>query len=102
MQSTLDRQDTLGGLHVAIIMDGNGRWAARRNRARSFGHRAGIEAVRRVIEVAPNLGVSMLTLFAFSADNWRRPPPEVQTLMGLLHRYLRSDVARLVNGGVRL
>ena len=100
MQSTLDGQDS--GLHVAIIMDGNGRWAERRDLPRSAGHREGIEAVRRVVEAAPTLGISALTLFAFSSDNWRRPPLEVEVLMLLLRKYLRRDVQRLVENGVRL
>jgi undecaprenyl diphosphate synthase len=100
MQSTLNPQDE--GLHVAIIMDGNGRWAERRGPPRSAGHREGIEAVRRVVEAARDLGVSALTLFAFSSDNWRRPPLEVEVLMLLLRRYLRRDLSRLVENGVRL
>ena len=104
MQSTLERQDEghADGVHVAIIMDGNGRWAERRGLPRSAGHREGIEAVRRVVEAAPDLGVGALTLFAFSSDNWRRPPLEVEVLMLLLRRYLRRDIARLVDNGVRL
>ncbi len=89
-------------LHVAIVMDGNGRWAARRGRPRTAGHRAGAEAVRRVVEAAPGLGVGALTLFAFSADNWRRPPAEVAALLRLFARYLRSETARLREHGVRL
>ena len=100
MQSTLDGQDS--GLHVAIIMDGNGRWAERRDLPRSAGHREGIETVRRVVEAAPTLDISALTLFAFSSDNWRRPPLEVEILMLLLRKYLRRDVQRLVENGVRL
>jgi undecaprenyl diphosphate synthase len=100
MQSTLENQDR--GLHVAIIMDGNGRWAERRGLPRSAGHREGIEAVRRVVEAAGDLGIGALTLFAFSADNWSRPPLEVEVLMLLLRRYLRRDVQRLVENGVRL
>ncbi len=100
MQSTLEQQDA--GLHVAIIMDGNGRWAERRDLPRSAGHREGIEAVRRVVEAAPGLGISALTLFAFSSDNWRRPPLEIEVLMLLLRKYLRRDVQRLVENGVRL
>ena len=97
MQSTLEarrseRSDAGQGLHVAIIMDGNGRWAERRDLPRSAGHREGIEAVRRVVEAAPDLGIGALTLFAFSADNWRRPPLEVEVLMLLLRQYLRRDV----------
>src|ERR1043165_6293769 len=99
MQSTLEEQDRL---HVAIIMDGNGRWAERREMPRSAGHREGIEAVRRVVEAAPDLGIGALTLFAFSSDNWRRPPLEVEVLMLLLRQYLRRDVRRLADNGVRL
>jgi undecaprenyl diphosphate synthase len=99
MQSTLEIQDKI---HVAIIMDGNGRWAERRDLPRSAGHREGIEAVRRVVEAAPDLGIGALTLFAVSADNWRRPPLEVEILMLLLRQYLRRDVRRLADRGVRL
>jgi len=95
------RQDS-DRLHVAIIMDGNGRWAAQRGLPRSAGHRAGADAVRRTVEAAPELGVSTLTLFAFSSDNWRRPRDEVAALMGLLRRYLRGELKRLVDSGVRL
>ena len=106
MQSTLERQETNAaqdfGLHVAVIMDGNGRWAQRRGSPRVAGHREGIEAVRRTVEAAPDLGVGMLTLFAFSSDNWRRPPTEVSALMGLLRRYLHAERDRLVANGVRL
>src|ERR1051325_7325252 len=100
MQSTLNGQDS--GLHVAIIMDGNGRWAERRDLPRSAGHREGIQAVRRVVEAAPSLGISALTLFAFSSDNWRRPPLEVEVLMLLLRRHLRRDVRQPGENGVRL
>lgn len=89
-------------LHVAVIMDGNGRWAHQRRLPRQAGHKAGVEAVRRVVEAAPDLGIGTLTLYAFSSDNWRRPPREVAALMGLLRHYLRSEVARLVRGGARL
>jgi undecaprenyl diphosphate synthase len=99
MQSTLDQQ---ASLHVAIIMDGNGRWATRRGLPRTAGHHEGIHAVRRVVEAAPDLGVAALTLFAFSSDNWRRPEPEVNALMALLRRYLRAELRRLVENGVRL
>jgi undecaprenyl diphosphate synthase len=91
-----------GYLHVAIIMDGNGRWAAQRGLPRSAGHRAGVHAVRQVVEAAPDLGVSTLTLFAFSSDNWRRPDQEVSALMSLLRRYLRGELAQLVESGARL
>jgi len=89
-------------LHVAIIMDGNGRWAARRGLPRTAGHRAGAGAVRRVVEAAPTLGITTLTLFAFSSDNWRRPRDEVSALMSLLRRYLQAELARLVDNDVRL
>jgi len=90
------------GLHVAIIMDGNGRWATGRGLPRIAGHRAGAEAVRRTIESAPSLGISVLTLYAFSADNWRRPGHEVSALMKLLGRYLVQECDRCVANGVRL
>jgi undecaprenyl diphosphate synthase len=89
-------------LHVAIIMDGNGRWARARALPRTVGHRAGVEAARAVVEAAPKLGVTALTLFAFSSDNWRRPPLEVSALMALLRQYLRSDLEQLVERGARL
>lgn len=90
------------GLHVAIIMDGNGRWARTRGFSRSRGHREGAAAVRRVVEASPGLGIDTLTLYAFSADNWKRPRPEVNALMRLLHRYLRTETAELVERGVRV
>ncbi len=90
------------GIHAAIIMDGNGRWAAARGLRRMAGHRAGVEAVRRIVEAAPDLGISTLTLYAFSADNWRRPLPEVTALMALLGRYLRQEIEELARKGVRL
>ena len=99
MQSTVEEKHNL---HVAIIMDGNGRWATRRGLPRSTGHRAGVAAVRRVAEAAPDLGVTTLTLFAFSSDNWRRPQQEVSTLMSLLRYYLRTESARLIDSGTRL
>ncbi|HVC81864.1 MAG TPA: polyprenyl diphosphate synthase [Chloroflexota bacterium] len=90
------------GLHVAIIMDGNGRWATRRGRPRSAGHRAGARAARGVIEAAPRLGIGTLTLFAFSADNWQRPPQEVRALMRLLQVYLRAEISTCLEQNVRL
>jgi undecaprenyl diphosphate synthase len=105
MQSTVELQGDggpQGRWHVAVIMDGNGRWATRRGLPRSAGHRAGVKAVRRVVEAAPDLGIAALTLFAFSSDNWRRPDPEVRALMGLLRHYLRADLRELVENGVRL
>jgi undecaprenyl diphosphate synthase len=96
-------QSRLGSkLHVAVIMDGNGRWATRRGLPRRAGHAAGVEAVQRVVEAAPGLGVGTLTLYAFSADNWRRPETEVRFLMGLLRRYLETEMARLARSGARL
>jgi undecaprenyl diphosphate synthase len=89
-------------MHVAIIMDGNGRWANARGLPRIAGHRAGADAVRRAVEAAPKLGISVLTLYAFSADNWRRPPREVSALMRLLGRYLVQETDRCVEKGVRL
>jgi undecaprenyl diphosphate synthase len=99
MQSTVERK---GKLRVAIIMDGNGRWATRRGLPRSAGHEAGIAAARRVVEAAPDLGVAELTLFAFSSDNWRRPAAEVRVLMSLLRRYLIAELPRLIESGTRL
>jgi len=88
--------------HVAIIMDGNGRWATARGRPRELGHRQGALAVRRVVEAAPQAGVGILTLYAFSSDNWKRPPREVRALMSLFRRYLRSEAPELRDQGVRL
>ena len=88
--------------HLAIIMDGNGRWAKARRLPRVAGHRAGVEAVRRVVEAAPDLGIEVLTLYAFSSENWKRPADEVSDLMGLLHHYIRSEIKDLHKNGVRL
>ncbi|WP_343043089.1 isoprenyl transferase [Stakelama sediminis] len=88
--------------HVAIIMDGNGRWAKARRLPRIAGHRQGVEAVRKVSRAARELGIEVLTLYAFSSENWRRPPAEVSDLMGLLRRFLRNEVEELVREGVRL
>jgi undecaprenyl diphosphate synthase len=89
-------------LHVAIIMDGNGRWANARGLPRIAGHRTGADAVRRTVEAAPALGVSVLTLYAFSADNWRRPAREVSALMKLLGHYLVQETDRCIEKGVKL
>ncbi len=89
-------------MHAAIIMDGNGRWAQQRGLARSAGHRAGAKAVRRVVEAAARGDVDVLTLYAFSSDNWSRPVAEVSSLMRLLKRYLVSETARCLDNGVRL
>ena len=87
--------------HVAIIMDGNGRWAAQRGLPRVQGHRAGIDSVRDVVEVSARLGVQVLTLYAFSVENWKRPPGEVATLMTLLKRYLRQELRTLLDNNIR-
>ena len=89
-------------LHLAIIMDGNGRWATAQGRPRTAGHVAGAEAVRRTVEAARGLGIGTLTLFAFSSDNWQRPPEEVGALMRLFRRYLVKEAARCARDGVRI
>jgi undecaprenyl diphosphate synthase len=94
--------DAPAGLHVAIIMDGNGRWAVARGRARRAGHEAGAGAVRRAVEAAPGLGIGILTLFAFSADNWKRPTEEVGALMLLFRRFLTREAERCLDSGVRI
>jgi undecaprenyl diphosphate synthase len=88
--------------HVAIIMDGNGRWAAERGLPRSEGHRLGVEAVRRTVTAAQDLGVGHLTLFSFSSENWSRPPDEVSFLFGLLRFFIRRDLAELHRKNVRV
>ena len=88
-------------VHVAIIMDGNGRWAAQRHLPRVEGHRAGIDAVRDSVETAARLGIQVLTLYAFSMENWKRPASEVGTLMQLLKRYLRSELNTLLSNDIR-
>ncbi len=102
MRDTQSRNGSGPGLHVGIIMDGNGRWANARNRPREWGHRHGAKAVRRVVEAAPDLGVRTLTLYAFSSDNWKRPAREVGLLMKLLARYLRTETEELAENGVEL
>ncbi|MDX1394983.1 MAG: di-trans,poly-cis-decaprenylcistransferase [Gemmatimonadota bacterium] len=109
MSRTLDLRDrghessrSPASFHVAIIMDGNGRWALERGRPRSAGHDVGAQAVRRTVEAAPGLGITTLTLYAFSSDNWRRPPAEVDHLMSLFRDYLDSEWARLADNGIRL
>ena len=97
LQSTLS-----SGLNVAIIMDGNGRWAARRGLPRVAGHRAGVAAVRRTVEHAPRLGIRQLTLYAFSSDNWRRPSFEVESIFWLLRTYLRDEAERLRRSEARV
>jgi undecaprenyl diphosphate synthase len=90
------------GLHVAIIMDGNGRWALRRGLPRIAGHRAGVAALRRVVERAPDVGINRLTVYAFSSDNWRRPTTEVQGIFWLLRAFLRLETERLRQRGARM
>lgn len=94
--------ETPQGLHVAIIMDGNGRWAMRRGLPRIAGHRAGVAALRRVVERAPDVGIRCLTVYAFSSDNWRRPASEVQGIFWLLRAFLRLETERLRQRGARL
>ena len=95
-----DRTD--GPLHVAIIMDGNGRWAAARGLPRAEGHRRGVEALRRVVRAANELGILYLTIFSFSSENWSRPATEIGDLFGLLRRFIRNDLATLHRDGVRV
>jgi len=88
--------------HVAIIMDGNGRWAAARGLPRVEGHRRGVEALRRTVRAATELGISVLTIFSFSSENWSRPPSEIGDLMALLRRFIRKDLAELHESNVRV
>jgi len=88
--------------HVAIIMDGNGRWAAARGRPRSEGHRRGVEALRRTVRAAGDLGIDIITIFSFSAENWSRPASEIRDLMGLLRRFIRNDLSDLHKNGVHV
>ena len=90
------------GLHIAIIMDGNGRWATRRGLPRMAGHRAGLSAARRIVEHASDIGVRALTLYAFSSDNWRRPAAEVRSIFWLLRAFLRMETERMRERGARL
>ncbi|MEO6093343.1 MAG: polyprenyl diphosphate synthase [Novosphingobium sp.] len=91
-----------GARHVAIIMDGNGRWARRRRLPRAVGHQRGVEAVRRLVRAARSTGLEALTLYAFSTENWRRPEDEISDLMGLMKRFIVSDLEEFVENGVRL
>src|SRR6058998_40530 len=88
--------------HVAIIMDGNGRWAAARGLPRTEGHRRGVEALRRTVRAAGDIGIRILTIFSFSSENWSRPPSEIRDLMGLLRRFIRHDLAELQSNNVRV
>jgi undecaprenyl diphosphate synthase len=99
---TISTTATKQGLHVALIMDGNGRWAQARGLPRIAGHRAGMQSARRVVEAAPDLDIRAMTLYAFSSDNWQRPGDEVAALMGLLRTYLWREKARCVNNGIRI
>ncbi|MDR3526512.1 MAG: di-trans,poly-cis-decaprenylcistransferase [Rhizomicrobium sp.] len=99
MPSSLQCQEKL---HVAIIMDGNGRWATARGLARAAGHEAGIEALRRVVRAAPDENISILTVYAFSSDNWKRPESEVAALLDLFRRFLDSETEDLVRDGIKL
>lgn len=99
MKSTTQNKDKL---HVAIIMDGNGRWARARSLPRLAGHHAGADSVRSVVEAAPDLGIGILTLYAFSSDNWQRPPEEVDGLMRLLETYLAEERDNCIFNGVRI
>ena len=102
-EDTLARQVNFDRLpaHVAVIMDGNGRWAAQRHLPRVEGHRAGIESVRDIVETSARVGIQVLTLYAFSVENWKRPAAEVSTLMALLKRYLRSELSTLLKNDIR-
>jgi undecaprenyl diphosphate synthase len=102
MQTRLAKAGSTVPAHVAIIMDGNGRWASARGMPRTYGHRRGVDAVRRAVEAAGDLGIRYLTLFGFSSENWRRPQEEISELMRLLRYYLRSEVAELHRNRVRL
>lgn len=102
MQKTPLRMVSNSKLHVAILLDGNGRWAASRGLPRSEGHRAGVEAVRRVVRAAPGLGISTLTLYAFSSNNWERPGSEVVSLLNILQDYFRREAAACAAEGVRV
>ncbi len=104
---TLDKEKLAGAeaqipRHVAIIMDGNGRWAKARGLPRAVGHRMGVEAVRRTVRAGIELGIEYLTLYAFSSENWSRPMSEIDDLMGLMKRFIRRDLAELHQSGVRI
>ncbi|MEZ5789007.1 MAG: isoprenyl transferase [Xanthobacteraceae bacterium] len=88
--------------HVAIIMDGNGRWAAQRGLPRTEGHRRGVEALRRTLRAAGDLGIDYLTIFSFSSENWARPPAEIRDLMGLLRRFIRNDLADIHQANIKV
>ena len=100
--ASVDGSGRSGPAHVAIIMDGNGRWAAARGLPRVEGHRRGVEALRRVVKASSELGISYLTIFSFSSENWSRPASEIGDLFGLLRRFIRNDLATLHRDGVRV
>lgn len=102
MQKTPLRLVSNSKLHVAILLDGNGRWAASRGLPRSEGHRAGVEAVKRVVRAAPGVGIGTLTLYAFSSNNWERPSGEVGSLLGILEDFLRKEASACAADGVRV
>lgn len=95
-------QSSAGVQHVAIIMDGNGRWAQQKGFPRNIGHERGVEALRRTVEACRELGLSYLTVFSFSSENWKRPTSEISALFGLLRLYVQHDLKRLKSNGVRL
>src|SRR3954453_15320148 len=101
-ERTKARAIAVAPAHVAIIMDGNGRWAAARGLPRFEGHRRGVEALRRTVRAAHEIGVRYLTVYSFSSENWTRPPEEVGFLMGLLKRFIRNDLADLHKHNVRV
>ncbi len=103
-EESLRRRVDAGRLprHIAIIMDGNGRWASRRGLPRTFGHRAGVESLRQVVELCAELGIPVLTVFAFSTENWKRPQEEVNVLMDLLVEYLHREAQELERNGIRV
>jgi undecaprenyl diphosphate synthase len=103
VEATPDQTEDFGvPRHIAIIMDGNGRWAAQRGLPRTEGHRRGVEALRRTVRAAGDLGVAVLTIFSFSAENWSRPHSEIRDLMGLLRRFIRHDLVELHQSNVRV
>lgn len=99
---TLRGNDGDEGMHFAIIMDGNGRWAAARKMPRAYGHKAGVDALRNIVEAAPKLGITTLSVYAFSTENWRRPSEEVDSLFNLLRQFVKSDLARLHKNNVKI
>ena len=100
--SAIGSADSALPRHVAIIMDGNGRWAKARHMPRAFGHSRGVEAVRKLVRGCRGLGLDALTLYAFSSENWRRPPDEISDLMGLLKRFIVNDIDEIAENGVKL